>query len=81
MPDETDEERRELERCVLLSPVTPRFVYVWCRRMVAEAAAGKSKHQSMRASAKQRHKDTVGAGAGPGTATPKEKVAGSPPTA
>ena len=59
VPDESDEERREIERCAsfffqvvwLPSFLLTPFV-VLCQRMVAEAAAGKSKHQQMQAEAK-----------------------------
>ena len=46
-------------------------------RMVAEAAAGKSKHQQMRSTARVHRKD----GAGSGAATPKEKPVGAAPGA
>lgn len=61
-PDETDEERRELER------------------MVAEAAAGKSKHHQLRAQAKaaekaRKHASVHGATSAPAVEADKEKAA------
>ena len=79
IPDETDEERRELERCVVvmsthwaacISSNHRTDVFPLSRRMVAEAASGKSKHHQMQAQARAAAKARRGA------ATPTRVAAG-----
>jgi hypothetical protein len=53
-PDESDEERRELERWVSLPDLLVLVLIERVASMVAEAAAPKPKHASVRVS---RHKD------------------------
>lgn len=64
VPDETDEERRELERYV----TTERRLYdslttIRTPRMVAEAAAGKSKHHQLRAAQRAKQREAAAAAA------------------
>lgn len=57
VPDESDEVRRELERCVIIDVhmILPGAYVALSRiRMVSEAATGKSKHHHMRAAARTR---------------------------
>ena len=87
-PDESDEERRELERYaifVLRSCFTVNGLTL-CNRMVAEAASGKSKHHQLRAAQRAKkhehaHAHTHANGSGEkvnGESAPAEKAAPAP---
>lgn len=65
VPDETDEDRRELERYVLTRlPVSDWLIaQSYIIRMVAEAAAGKSKHHQVRAAQRAKNREAAAAAA------------------
>ncbi|KAG6381661.1 X-domain of DnaJ-containing-domain-containing protein [Boletus reticuloceps] len=59
VPDESDEDRRELERyAYATAPLDKSDLYAFSTSMVAEAAAGKSKHQQLRAQTRGHYKHT-----------------------
>ena len=69
-PDESDEERRELERYAH-RPIHRRQTLICLPSMVAEAAAGKSKHHQLQAQARAAAKQKKHGSHSPPAAAPE----------